>query len=189
MRRRVRAVGAGEFRLQGAKAAAILAAAPVWSYYQTIFLFLSTDREADTLPLLEIALEQGKKVFAPLADFGSPAFCRIFSPDGPWQKGAFGIPQPAASAGYLLPQAEDFPALIIAPGLAFDCEGRRLGRGAGFYDRYFAKLDEERKEYLALGFCMDFQIAAGVPADGRDKKVGGILSAAGLIFCPQAKLA
>jgi len=189
MKQRARRAGEEEFRSRGAGAAALLCSSKFWLCYQTVFLFLSMNHEIDTQPLLEAALTQGKKVFVPRTDTGGLTFLRVLSPYGPWQKGPFGIREPIANTMEKAPSGkpaspvsnEDFPALIIVPGLAFDRSGNRLGRGAGYYDRFFAKLDEEGREYLALGLCMDFQLIDKVPADAHDKKTRGVLTGTELI--------
>ena len=178
-----------DFRSQGAAAAAFLRSSPLWPRYGTIFLFLSMNSEIDTMPLLETALKEGKKVFAPRVEAEGDknstdklVFYPVLSSDGPWQKGPFGILEPAA-----LPEAaagrsdegaayERFPALVIVPGLAFDRAGNRLGRGGGYYDRFLAELDEAGRQYISLGLCMDFQIVSQVPVERNDKKVNGILT-------------
>jgi 5-formyltetrahydrofolate cyclo-ligase len=97
---------------------------------------------------------------------------------GPGLTGRFGVREPEPKRPLA---AADFPALILCPGLAFDRRGRRLGRGRGFYDRFFAALDQSAGEsarpgFTALGFCMDCQIVDSVPVDRRDRAVGGIIT-------------
>ena len=187
IKERLKALPPEDFTSGGEKAAIRLRASPFWSRYSTIFLFLSINREIDTLPLLETSLLDGKKVFAPgvEADTGPKnglVFYRILSPDGPWTRGPFGIREPADRRPA---EAGDFPALILCPGLAFDAGGNRLGKGGGYYDRFFSELDAMERQYLALGLCMDFQLAGKVPAEENDKKVNGILTEKRLIsVCP-----
>jgi len=186
---RLKEVSREDFMIQGARAAALLRSSHVWSCHATVFLFLSTNLEIDTQPLLEAALKDGKKVFAPKVsgflkdrlpkDRQTPVFYRIHSAGGPWEKGQFGIREPAlspqGSAGSV-PMEEDYPALIVAPGLAFDKNGNRLGKGGAYYDRLFGKLAAEGKRYAALGLCMDFQIVEKVPVEEHDRKMAWILS-------------
>jgi 5-formyltetrahydrofolate cyclo-ligase len=93
--------------------------------------------------------------------------------------GRFGVREPAPKRPLA---AADFPALILCPGLAFDRRGRRLGRGRGFYDRFFAALDHNaggnsaRPGFTALGFGMDCQIVDSVPVDRRDRAVRGFIT-------------
>jgi 5-formyltetrahydrofolate cyclo-ligase len=155
-----------------------------WDSYAAFFLFLSTDSEIDTQPLLETALKDGKKVFAPKVSFvpnGSEklVFYRVASAEGPWEKGAFRIREPAGGVPAAL---DDFPALIVVPGLAFDKSGNRLGKGGGYYDRFLGELDTEGRRYATLGLCMDFQIIGSVPVGEKDKKMDWILTQNQLIY-------
>ena len=162
-----------EFRSQGTKVAKILKSSAIWKRFNTVFLFVSMDLEIDTEPLLELALKSEKKVFAPALDLDKLIFYRVFSSQGPWQMNRFGIREPLPTS---VPGTNDFPALIITPGLAFDRQARRLGRGGGYYDRFFAELDNSSLEYYAMGLCMDFQLIDKVPADENDKNMHGILT-------------
>lgn len=176
-------IGREEFRIQGAEAAATLRRTQLWSRYTTVFLFLSMNDEIDTQSLLEMAFNDGKKIFLPRvkgsnSDNSLPDNSLVFytanSPDGPWDKGPFDIREPRKES---TPVATgDFPALIITPGLAFDREGNRLGRGRGYYDRFFADLDAAGREYTSIGLCMDFQITGQVPAGDNDKKMDSLLA-------------
>jgi 5-formyltetrahydrofolate cyclo-ligase len=183
MKCRLAAIPGEEFRTGGIGAAALVKSLPLWNQYDTVLAFLSMPDEIDTAPLLGAACEAGKKVFLPRVEAGAGGgeniirFYRIVSPDGPWRNGSFGIREPAApdtgaepETGRLL-APEDFPALILTPGLAFDRNGNRLGRGRGFYDRFFTETDAAGLDYTSLGFCLDCQILDAVPAGKFDKKV------------------
>lgn len=47
------------------------------------------------------------------------------------------------------------PEVFIVPGLAFSAEGRRLGRGKGYYDKYFRSV---QRDIVKIGVCFDEQI-------------------------------
>jgi 5-formyltetrahydrofolate cyclo-ligase len=170
---RLKEVNREEYKAQGTASAALLHSSPVWSRHTTIFLFLSMNNEIDTQSLLETALKDGKKVFAPKVYEKGLVFYNVTSAGGPWEKGAFGIREPVATAPAV---DEDFPAMIVVPGLAFDKSGNRLGKGGGYYDRFFGELDTEGRRYAALGLCMDFQIVERVPAGKTDKKMDWVLT-------------
>jgi 5-formyltetrahydrofolate cyclo-ligase len=176
MKRRLKETKHEEFKIQGAASAALLRSSHIWSSYAAVFLFLSMNSEIDTRPMLESALKDGKKVFAPKVSYAPNGaeklvFYNITSAEGPWEKGAFGIREPAG--GGKAAADEDFPALIVVPGLAFDRNGNRLGKGGGYYDRFLGEMDSE---YAAIGLCMDFQVVGFVPVGEKDMKMDWVLT-------------
>ena len=168
-----------EFKAQGTASAALLRSSPIWHCYTTVLLFLSINYEINTDPLLETALKEGKKAFVPKVYGQGLVFYNVTSVGGLWEKGAFGIREPVGSGEPTAP--EDFPALIVVPGLAFDRNGNRLGKGGGYYDRFFGELDTEGRQYAALGLCMDFQVVGSVPAGEKDKRMDWVLTQKKLI--------
>lgn len=75
----------------------------------------------------------------------------------------------------LEPQNEPYNGsydLIVVPGVAFDRNGNRIGRGKGYYDRFLCKhLDVKR-----IGICFDFQLVDKVPTEENDIKMDEIIS-------------
>jgi 5-formyltetrahydrofolate cyclo-ligase len=61
--------------------------------------------------------------------------------------------------------------LAVVPGVAFDAEGHRLGRGRGYYDRFLPLLPHAYK----LGLCFDFQKVEHVPTDANDIRMDEVL--------------
>jgi 5-formyltetrahydrofolate cyclo-ligase len=180
MKRRLKEIPREEFKRQGAASAALLRESPLWDRFNAFFLFLSTNSEIDTQPLLESALKAGKNVFVPKVSFvpkGGQAlvFYNITSPEGPWEKGAFGIREPAGG-GKPAVSVDFHLAVIIVPGIAFDRNGNRLGKGGGYYDRFLGELDAEGCVHNAIGLCMDFQVVGSVPTGEKDKKMDWILT-------------
>ena len=78
------------------------------------------------------------------------------------KQGAYGIMEPCT------PEFDDYAAvdLVIVPGLAFDKEGNRLGRGRGYYDRLFAELLPPA--VYKVGVCYPFQLVPHVPTEPTD---------------------
>lgn len=62
-------------------------------------------------------------------------------------------------------------SVIFVPGLAFDKQGHRLGRGGGFYDRVLAVLMKKVPYPLVVGLAMDVQIVEKVPTEPNDFSV------------------
>jgi 5-formyltetrahydrofolate cyclo-ligase len=179
IKQRLAALEPSAFLAEGRQAAACITSLPVWRRIPTVLLFLSTAREIDTSPLLEAALSCGKRVFAPRVEGERLCFLRVYDAQGPWQYGAFHIWEPITrrEEDRLLgdfPARGNFPALIITPGAAFDREGRRLGHGRGYYDRFFAELDGQGVSYTTLGLCMASQLVERVPVEPWDKTMDGV---------------
>lgn len=57
---------------------------------------------------------------------------------------------------------------VIAPGVAFDPHGGRLGQGGGHYDRLLAGLPDEA---VRIGVCFAGQMVPDVPRDAHDLRV------------------
>jgi 5-formyltetrahydrofolate cyclo-ligase len=103
-------------------------------------------------------------------------FYRIGSADGPWSIGAFDIREPLVCTEETLFRAEDGPALIATPALAFDRSGNRMGRGRGYYDRFFASLPDDG-DFFLCGFCLTAQIVDEVPVEVFDRRVNALCTA------------
>lgn len=61
--------------------------------------------------------------------------------------------------------------LIIVPGIAFDLQMNRLGRGKGYYDRFLPKLPA-----VKIGVCFDFQLFEQIPSCLHDVKMDYIIT-------------
>eukprot|EP00727_Mastigamoeba_balamuthi_P006856 m51a1_g2791 hypothetical protein (223) ;mRNA; r:60411-61231 len=89
--------------------------------------------------------------------------------------GAYGITEPDPSA---LPElAGGIPdgAAVVVPGVAFSRDGRRLGRGAGFYDRALAG-GRERRGLWAVGAGFACQLVDDVPVDDHDAPLDAVVA-------------
>ncbi|MCF7908316.1 MAG: 5-formyltetrahydrofolate cyclo-ligase [Candidatus Omnitrophica bacterium] len=69
--------------------------------------------------------------------------------------------------------------MVIVPGLSFDCNCNRLGRGAGFYDRFLQRLTPSTKK---VGIAFDFQISQDLPTYlPLDQKVDIVVTESSII--------
>jgi 5-formyltetrahydrofolate cyclo-ligase len=141
----------------------------LWQQARSILFFAPLPRELDVWPLLETALLEGKTVGLPRFDPDLKMYlpCRIRHANRDVQIGNFGIREPK-------PDCSELPThldLILVPGLAFDLDGRRLGRGKGFYDRLLA---EVLGTTCAVAF--DAQIVEEVPVEPHDVLLDCILT-------------
>ncbi len=97
------------------------------------------------------------------------------------EKGSFGILEPVSSLEKFSFDFESKKSLLalkifmIVPCLAFSNDGKRLGKGKGFYDRYFERLEKAGLDVFRCGFCLPCQIADDIPCDEFDRKVDRVI--------------
>ncbi|OGW82683.1 MAG: 5-formyltetrahydrofolate cyclo-ligase [Omnitrophica bacterium RIFCSPHIGHO2_02_FULL_51_18] len=138
-----------------------------------ILFYVSLPREVDTRRLIDDSLRLGKKVSVPRVDVRHKklTFYRIKSRKTDLKKGGYGIMEPIPARTRLVrPQSAD---LAVIPGIAFDKANHRLGRGAGFYDRFLRKVG---KKVPKIGLAFSFQIVARVPRNKHDQKVDKVIT-------------
>ena len=112
---------------------------PAYQSARTIFLYVSMNKEPSTRGILDRALKDGKAVYVPkcLGD-GEMLAVRISSMKD-LVSGAFGILEPVDVSEKITASDLD---LILVPCLAASADGRRLGHGKGYYDRFLAESSE-----------------------------------------------
>ncbi len=124
--------------------------------------------EMDVKPLMEELARLGCAIALPVVmGKGKPLIFRRWRPGMVLQSGTFGLSEPDAG------EPEVTPRIVFAPLLAFDRQGRRIGWGAGFYDRTLAGL-RARGPVTAVGVAYAAQEIAEVPADAFDQPLDWI---------------
>ncbi len=133
---------------------------------KTIYGYLPYNQEVRTVPMLEQALADGKRVAVPKCCGDEMRF--IYMDDlAKVEKGYANIPEPIADE----PIADDKTALVLMPGLAFDPEGNRMGYGGGFYDKFLAA----EPDHPTLALCYDFQMLPHLETEAHDIPVDVVL--------------
>ena len=140
---------------------------PVWKNAGSIFCYVSLADEVATIPLIQAAWAEGKKVAVPRCEGRDMVFITLTSFDC-LAPGIHGIPEPVGGT-----TEENDAALIIMPGVAFDVNRHRVGYGGGFYDRYL----EQHTGHKTLALCYDFQMYDHLDVDAHDIPVDYVLSA------------
>lgn len=101
---------------------------------KTIFSYCAAYDEADPGAFHRWAVSQGKQIAYPVTHGKGIMEARIPWDDASWAEGSYGIREPIRERSTPVPP-EKTDAILI-PCVGFDAEGRRLGHGAGYYDRY-----------------------------------------------------
>lgn len=133
---------------------------------RTIYGYLPYNQEVRTVPILEQALRDGKKVAVPKVYGDTMRFLYVTDLEAV-SKGYCGIPEPIDDE----PVAQDKTALVLMPGLAFDSQGHRMGYGGGFYDKFLA----EEPDHPTVALCYDFQMLPQLETESHDIPVDRVL--------------
>ncbi|PNI01871.1 5-formyltetrahydrofolate cyclo-ligase [Vibrio diazotrophicus] len=135
---------------------------------QKIALYLSTDGELDTQPLIEWLWSQGKSIYLPvLHPFSAGHLLFLhYQPETPMTYNKFGILEPKLNQTLICPVKE--LDLICTPLVAFDSQGHRLGMGGGYYDRTLEPWFNTGKGASPLGLAHDCQHVEQLPTEEWD---------------------
>lgn len=166
IRERKRAMTEEEIVSRSEKLAELFYASEAYKNAKTIYGYLPYNQEVRTVPMLERALLDGKRVAVPKCYGDEMKF--IFMEDlSKVEKGYANIPEPIADE----PVADDTTALVLMPGLAFDPQGHRCGYGGGFYDKFLAA----EPEHPTLALCYEFQMLPHLETEEHDIPVDYVL--------------
>jgi 5-formyltetrahydrofolate cyclo-ligase len=146
-----------------------------WTNDMVIAGFAPMQGEPNPLPLLDRVAQSGATIALPaIVQLASALTFRRWLPGGPLVRGPHGTREPPPESDMLRPD------LVLVPLLAFDRQGRRLGRGGGYYDRTLAAL-RAGGPVLAVGFAYAAQEIASVPAEAHDSHLDWIVTETGAI--------
>ncbi len=144
---------------------------------QTVLCYVSFGAEVDTHKLIRAMIAAGKTVCVPQVTdkCGIMRAVRLDS----WSQlaeGTYGILEVADEAPTVIDSTK--LDLILVPAVAFTLDGKRLGMGGGFYDRY---LSQSQAQTMGLAFLC--QIKEHLPTDEWDRKMDFIVTKNGITDC------
>ena len=137
-----------------------------------MFCFVSAGREIDTRPILDQTLADGKMLCVPLCVADGIMELRAIRNLEELFPGAYGILEPPADSPALSPDQID---LAVIPCVTCSREGRRLGRGGGYYDRFLAHY-----RGAAVLLCRERLLRQEIPFGVHDYPIPWVLTEAGL---------
>jgi len=147
----------------------------------TVFFFISFRSEVDTVPMIRRALAEGKRVCLPYTDAERKEMVasQVLDLEKDLVPGNYDILEPRpGSVRPVPPQEVD---VIVMPGVAFDCCGRRLGYGGGYYDRFLDRCDGHRVTRIAL--CFELQVVEEVPCLDHDHRIHLLVTEDRVVDC------
>jgi len=143
-----------------------------------VMMYLSMPHEVDTTPLILSAWQQGKTVAVPKVSWEQHHMIpvEITSLETGLKTERMGLRTPTNGT----PLPFDEIDLVIAPGLGFDKNGNRLGRGGAFYDNFF-----KHKKISAARWAIAFseQICDEIPHDDNDVPIDAVVTENEIIIC------
>ena len=166
IRERKRAMTEEEIVSRSEKLGHLFAQSEAYKAAKTIYGYLPYNQEVRTVPMLEQALKDGKRVAVPKV-YGEEMKFLYLDDLTKVEKGYAGIPEPIADG----PVADDETALVLMPGLAFDPQGHRIGYGGGFYDKFLAA----EPNHPTLALCYEFQMLPKLDTEEHDIPVDTVL--------------
>lgn len=136
-----------------------VAALPAFQVAKCVAVFCALPDEPPTTQILQ-QWSQSKRIVVPRVEGD---IMRFFDYDPQTQQsGAFGIEEPTGNARLCPPAEID---LIVVPGVAFTIDGKRLGRGRGYYDKYLAQPEFHASH---IGVCYHHQLIDDLPTEPHD---------------------
>ena len=149
-----------------------------------LMTYVDFRNEVQTDGLIRESLARGKRVAVPLTDSRDrrliPSLLLNFPED--LAPGAWGILEPAP--GRLRPVEPAAIDLVVAPGVAFDEQGNRLGYGGGYYDRF---LPQTRPDCFRVAPAFELQIRPEITPDPYDCPVHCLVTEERVIYVGRYK--
>jgi 5-formyltetrahydrofolate cyclo-ligase len=152
-----------------------VAALPVFATSQHIAAYIAIDGEMDPTPLLAQVTALGKQIYLPVltADSQRPMVFAPYGTDTKLKPNRFKILEPDVSPAQW--RNGEHLDLVLAPLVAFDASGNRLGMGGGFYDRTFAfRRDTASPWPYLLGMAYELQKVDALERQPWDIALDGI---------------
>ncbi len=147
---------------------------------RTIFCYVGTSREINTMPLLRAAVRDGKALALPYCQSLGVMEARRVQNLSDLVTGKYNILAPKLECPVVEPEAFD---LVIVPCCTANAKGQRLGYGGGFYDRYLTKV-----KCPTMLLCRRHILAEDIPMEPHDLTMDYLVTERGIVDCRQVRL-
>lgn len=184
IRRRRRALSKAERQSASVRITAILGRLHLFSAARRIAVFAANDGEIDPGPAMRY--HAGKQYYLPVIRPDGRRrmrFARV-GPETTFRNNRYGIPEPDVPARQLVTALE--LDLVLAPLVAFDRDGGRLGMGGGYYDETFAFLASRENWHRPklVGVAFSFQEVPHIVRDPWDIPLSAVITERGVVAVP-----
>lgn len=135
---------------------------------EVILMYYSLPDEVDTHAAIDTLCQEGKIVLLPKIIDNEHLELRRYTGMSDMTSGQFGIMEPVGTPFASIKNVD----VAIVPGMSFDSQCHRLGRGKGYYDRLLSQMP---RTYI-IGVCFEFQKCENLPCDKHDIQMDEIIS-------------
>lgn len=148
------------------------------SNYNNILVYSDFKNEVKTGVIIDYLLSEGKRVYLPKCNTEDKTFVPLEIKTKKFNSiiNKYGIDEPQDSTDGF---SEIMIDCVIAPGIAFDEKGNRIGFGAGYYDKFLSK----NKSVLKIGLCYEFQIVRSIESCVYDIPMNIVITEKRIINC------
>ncbi|KAK9892175.1 hypothetical protein WA026_018377 [Henosepilachna vigintioctopunctata] len=151
---------------------------PVFQVSERISLFLSTDDEINTKPIMESIFERNRECFVPRYSKKGMEMVKLHSMED-WENlpmTSWKIKQPSLKEQRENALDTGGLDLIIVPGVAFTSDGKRTGHGGGYYDRFIQGIRKnQNKPPSTVALAFKEQIVDDLPFSEYDQRIDKVL--------------
>lgn len=134
----------------------------------TIFVYVSMDKEINTEKIIRKSLEDGKEIYVPFIE-GKEMKAKRLEKYEDLVEGKFKIKTTRSDISI------ENPDLSLVPGLTFDKSKNRIGYGGGYYDKFL-----ENSKTTSLGLLATPFESIEIPTEEYDIALNYILTEEGL---------
>ena len=142
----------------------------IWRETTTVAAYLASDGEVDLRNVIVRLREMNKKIAVPMV-YGRDMRFVCLDAETQLKVNRFGIQEPVDSDTLSSDQFD----VVLTPLVGFTNEGDRIGRGGGYYDRYF----RTRGDTLLIGIAYGFQEVNSMDRKETDQPLDAVVTEAG----------
>ncbi len=144
-----------------------------------VLLYMDYAKEVKTAQIIDHCLMSNKDVIVPVVNADGKTLTLVqIDANTKFTKSSLGIMEPIVTPEAVRTLYD--VDLVLAPGVAFDLDGNRIGYGGGYYDRLLDEHSSIRHLIKVYALAFECQIVDSITADANDQKIDGIITEKGI---------